>query len=114
MTTHTCAISGDTSTTKHYVLRTTEGDETVSPEALFHTRADREMGRIVLDLARRVGVLERALARAGIEDQDEDQDHGDSEEKAPQKEDQGEEKKAAPAKKATPAKKAPAQRKATD
>lgn len=86
MTIRTCALTGEESAGKFYLLKTTEGEETVSPEALFHTEADGNMGRMLLELVQRVQRLEEALeATWGAQ----------------------------PAKKA-PAKKAPVQRKAVD
>lgn len=85
MTIRTCALTGEESAGKFYLLRTTEGEETVSPEALFHTEADGGMGRMLLELVQRVQRLEEAL----------EANH------------------TLPAKKA-PAKKAPVQRKAVD
>lgn len=54
----TCAITGTASFGKHYVLKTTEGEELISPEALFHTVADQQMGLLLLDIIRRVEKLE--------------------------------------------------------
>lgn len=61
MTIRTCALTGEESAGKFYLLRTTEGEETVSPEALFHTEADGNMGRMLLELVQRVQRLEEAL-----------------------------------------------------
>ncbi|MFJ3812585.1 hypothetical protein ACIPWE_40280 [Streptomyces sp. NPDC090073] len=56
--TYTCAISGDESPGKHYVLQSTEGSELVSPEALFHNEADRSLAALLSDVDRRVRALE--------------------------------------------------------
>lgn len=61
MTLHTCAISGAASPGKHYILKTTEGDELVCPEALFHPAADANLGELLLHLAARVQKLEADL-----------------------------------------------------
>lgn len=103
MTLHTCAITGTESPGKHYMIKTTDGgEEAISPEALFHPQADRDMGRILLDLARRLDAVEKALAPA---------ESGDRVQQAA-------EEAAAPVKKAPAAKaagkKLPGQRKAVD
>lgn len=64
MSTYVCAVSGEESPGKHYVLRTTEGEELLCPEALLGTRAHRDVLRLVADLARRVRELEERLAVA--------------------------------------------------
>lgn len=101
MTLHTCAITGEESAGKHYMIKTTDGgEEAVSPEALFHSRADREMGLLLLDMARRIQALEEQLAPA----------EGDRVQQAAQEA-------AAPVKKAPAAKaakKVPGQRKAAE
>jgi hypothetical protein len=61
MTKYLCALTGQT-TPKAYILRTTEGEELVSPEALLHPEADRGMGDLLLDMAVRISRLEDALA----------------------------------------------------
>lgn len=66
MTSYICAISGEQSNSKHYILKTTEGEELICAEALFHNEADRLMGRMLVDLVRRVEKLE---AGPGDEDQ---------------------------------------------
>lgn len=71
MTVHTCAISGETSPGKHYILKTTEGEETVCPEALFHNQADYAMARMLIELQNRVQHLEE---KAGTGDGQEDGD----------------------------------------
>lgn len=58
---YTCAISGEKSPGKHYILTTTEGQETIAPESLFHNAADRKMGQLVLDMAARLKRLESRL-----------------------------------------------------
>jgi hypothetical protein len=61
MTTHTCALTGQTIATKAYIIKTTEGEEIVSPEALFHPDADVNLGLLIADLVERIGALEAAL-----------------------------------------------------
>lgn len=53
---YTCAVTGETGTGKHYVLKTTEGEELVSPDALLVDR------RVLEDLAARVAQLEDAAS----------------------------------------------------
>lgn len=53
---YTCAVTGETGTGKHYVLKTTEGEELVSPDALLVDR------RVLEDLAARVARLEDATS----------------------------------------------------
>ncbi|WP_371591258.1 hypothetical protein [Streptomyces sp. NBC_00470] len=47
---------------KAYVLRTTEGEELLSPEDLFHGDADAGLGDLLRSLAERVRTLEEAAA----------------------------------------------------
>lgn len=61
----TCAITGEETTGKLYVLKTTEGEELVSPEALFHNGADRKLARALASLVRRVQDLEDQLRGSG-------------------------------------------------
>jgi hypothetical protein len=61
MTTHTCAITGQPLPGKAYILKTTEGEELVSPEALLHPDADAALGDLLMNLAVRVQRLEEAL-----------------------------------------------------
>jgi hypothetical protein len=69
MTLYTCAISGNETGAKHYILKTTEGEELVCAEALFHVVADANTGRLLLDLISRVEHLEAALEELHDEDQ---------------------------------------------
>jgi hypothetical protein len=94
---HTCAISGEQSPGKHYILKTTEGEELVCPEALFHNGADRRLVVALVELQNRVALLEG--------DKPEDQGDDDEDQAAA-------EPKPAPAKKA--AAKKTAARKAVD
>ncbi len=97
-----CAITGDTSTLKHYVLKTTEGEELVSPAALLSDRRRREE---VASLVERIEHLAARVTRLEAEARQEDGQEDDAAESA----------KPSPAKKtAAPAKKTPAQRKAVD
>lgn len=91
MAVHTCALTGQGIDTKAYILRTTEGEEIVSPEALFHPDADANLGELIADLVARIGKLEAAL-----------EERNEAMPKAP------------PAAKTAAAKKTPAQRKAVD
>jgi hypothetical protein len=91
---HTCAISGEQSPGKHYILKTTEGEELVCPEALFHNGADRRLVVALVELQNRVALLEG----------DKPEDQGDDDE------DQGDEDQAAAEPKPAPAKKAAAKK----
>lgn len=68
--TRACAITGQETAGKLYVLQTTDGPaELVSGEALFHQEADLGLGDLILELEERVKRLEEQLAER-------DQDHG--------------------------------------
>lgn len=95
MTTFTCAVSGKETEGKHYVLRTTEGEELICPEALFNHRAYRDTLRLVVDLTRRLEALEERLS-------------------PPRASEPGPVQDAPPQTKRAPAKRAPRQRKAAD
>lgn len=97
MTLHTCAISGEESEGKHYILRTTEGEELVSPHVIINPvnvlkEIARDWGKLKLRMER----LEKLLVELGA-DADQEQKKTDA---------------AAPKKTAAP--KAPAPRKAAD
>lgn len=100
--TYTCAITLDASEGKHYVLKTTEGEELVSPRALLGAREPSALYRArITKLEGRIERLEKLLVER-------DQEHV-------QEDDAAEPAEPSPAKKtAAPAKKAPAQRKAVD
>lgn len=100
-----CDVSGELTTGKLYILRTTDGpEEFVSTEALFHPGADTELGGLFLELAARVDRLE-----AEIEGKDAPE-NGDQEEAGKD----GDRIQQAATAAAKPVKKAPAQRKASD
>ena len=99
---YTCAVTGDTGTGKHYVLKTTEGEELVSPAALL---SDRRRLEEVASLVKRIEDLAARVTRLEAEAHQEHVQEDDAAEPA----------KPSPAKKtAAPAKKTPAQRKAVD
>lgn len=105
--TYTCAVTGEESGGKHYILRTTEGEELISPEALFGSQdGGEQLLKLLGNLTDRIEALEGQLEEL----------HGQEEEHAEDQE-QAEpiaaaaEKAAAPVKKAA-AKKTAASRKA--
>lgn len=106
----TCAVTGESSTGKHYVLKTTEGEELVSPHALlnpvkFLMEAARDLGRFRAQIEQ---LEERIDALTG----DKEPDLGPAEDdQAHEETDQIRE---AATKAAAPVKKAPGQRKASD
>jgi hypothetical protein len=57
-TLHTCAVTGEEGPGKHYILRTTEGEELVSPDALFGSGNSDALERHVKKLQERVEKLE--------------------------------------------------------
>lgn len=63
---YTCSRTGETSDGKHYVLRSTEGDEIVSPGSLFGAGLDDENAKLVRDLQERVEQLEAAVIGSGV------------------------------------------------
>lgn len=59
----TCAVTGDESEGKHYVLKTTEGEELVSPDAFlnpvkFLHKAARDLGEMEVRLKRLEDLLQ--------------------------------------------------------
>jgi hypothetical protein len=76
-TVHTCAVTGEESGGKHYILRSTEGEELVSPDALFDGRSSDVLERHVKRLEVRVMRLEKLLV-----DQEAGKEQGDSEDQA--------------------------------
>lgn len=101
---YTCAVSGETSPGKHYVLNTTEGQELVCAESLFHNGADRRLATVLVELQMRVAELENRL---GLAEGDKPEAEGDNA-------DQAAEEPAKPAKKTAAKKTAAAAKKAGD
>lgn len=65
MSTYTCAITGEESGLKHYVLKTTEGDELISADALINpVKFLKEIARDWGQLRNRVERLEQLLVEA--------------------------------------------------
>lgn len=110
-----CHLTGEETTGKLYVLRTTEGEELVSPEALFHPQADSDVGRIILDMAGRIQRLEELLLDSDAASKEapaaDIEEEASKEAAPPESEDRIE---AAAAKAAAPVKRTPRQRKASD
>lgn len=59
-----CAHTGRPIEGKAYVLKTTEGEEFISPDALFHTKADEGLGDLLTELQDRIRTLEDNLTAA--------------------------------------------------
>lgn len=79
-----CDIHGQDEAGKRYLLPTTDGPtDKVCVECLFHSKADRNLAEVLLDLASRVERLERAAA---LEEGDAEPSNGEENKAEPEPE----------------------------